>query len=161
MDAIDIWIGAGLGFLGTVITLLATRRKSRTETEKLIAETEEIRIKAQHDLQEQLNKLREQNASLFGQRDVERLEKDRLRLELNRLREDIELIRRELFVERQRNVMLSSELDVQRSNNQEKRKQIESLNYLLAEQQKAIDRYGVEIGVIKKQTGQLPARNER
>lgn len=162
LEIIAILGGAGIfGFLGTIVGQIAMRNKNKAETEKLIAETEHIRIEAQRQMQDQLDGLRSQNKHLFEERELERQAKEKLRDELNRLHNDIELIRKELFIERQRANMLLNELDAQRAGNMEKTVKIEGLQSLVSQQQKAIERYGVDIGVIKKQTGQLPPAPER
>lgn len=178
-----IFGGAGiLGFLGTVLTVLATRRKNKSEIEKLIAETETIRIDAQHKLQEQLNELRDQNNKLFLELDelreknkklyVEREEqreaKEKLRAELDRLHKGHDNLRQELQTERERNVYLNVELEkqrieakMQRDANINKTIQIEGLEALVAQHEKALSNIKSEFSTIKKQTGQLTAQWEQ
>lgn len=157
IEIIGVLGGAGLfGLVGTIIGWLVTRNKTLAETEKMIAETEQIRIEANLSMQKQLDGLRDANHKLFEERELEREAKDKLRSELNRLHEDIELIRRELHIERQRNNLLLNELDSQRASNSEKRIRINNLETLVQEQKQAIEKNGVDINAIKRKTGQLP-----
>jgi predicted nuclease with TOPRIM domain len=149
-----------LGFIGTLLSLIVNRRKNKTEVEKLIAETELARINAQHELQSQLDELREQNKRLFVDREIEREAKEKLRSELNRMHDKIENLSKELQTERERNVQLTSELERQRMSNQQKTIKIEGLEALASQHQKTIENINLELAKVRMQTGNLTQRLE-
>lgn len=160
VELVSLMVG-GTGVLGlfiTLITLPATRRKTKAETENLIAATEQIRIEAQHNLQEQLDELREQNKRLFVEREHEREAKEKLRAELNRVHEEQTLLRQELQAERIGKLKLTEDLEAQKKVSLDKVLMIDELQKQLEEQKKQIDTHGNEIAMIKHVTGQLPDR---
>ena len=131
--------GAGLlALLGTIITLLASRGRNRAEIEKLIAETEETRLKAQGELQDQLFELIEQNKKEHADREKER---DAKRFEINNLSKRIETLNEMLSNEQSRAIKLMSE-------NAQQQKTINTLETNFRSVQE-------DVKVIKKVTGQL------
>ena len=102
-DMLPMLLSAGvIGFLTSMISLWFGRRKTGAEVEKIVAETEALRLEAMRDIQMQVNELREANEKLFSARELLRQELDRVHAELSQLRQ-------ELQSERQRNIFLQEE----------------------------------------------------
>ena len=134
-EFVALVIGGGVfTFLGVVVTLVFTRKKSQAETdkaraeiEKLREESEEIKIKNENMRTEQMNSVMKQN------------------LELEKAREELKA---KLYIAIEEKLMLSQEMQRYRIELSENQRKFEEL---LATQHK-------DIVEIKKQTGQLPAQ---
>jgi len=149
---IDILLGAGLlGLIGTLLTLYFTRGKTAAEVEKLIAETERIRMDTIGDIQKQLDELRVANTELHEAR-------IRQRGELDRLHEEVELLRQELQSERSRNIKLTDELERQRNANADKTVQIVELRAQVDAHAQKLARFTSELTEVQRKTGQLHLR---
>lgn len=102
-DLLPVLLSAGvIGFLTSMISLWFGRRKTGAEVEKIIAETEVLRMESMRDIQMQLDNLRDSYDKLFQARELLRQELDRVHLELSQLRQ-------ELQSERSRNIFLQEE----------------------------------------------------
>ena len=134
-DFLGIVFGGGVfTFLGAVVTLFFTRKKSQAETDKARAEikkleeeAEKIKIENENMRTEQMNSVMKQN------------------VELEKAREELKA---KLYIANEQNLMLSKEMQRYRIELSENQRKLEDL---LKDQHK-------DIAEIKKQTGQLPAQ---
>jgi hypothetical protein len=134
-EFISLVLGGGIfTFLGVVVTLFFTRKKSQAETDKARAEikkleeeSEKIKIENENMRTEQMNSVMKQN------------------LDLEKAREELKA---KLYIANEEKLMLSQEMQRYRIELSENQRKFEEL---LVKQNK-------DIVEIKKQTGQLPAQ---
>jgi hypothetical protein len=134
-EFVALVIGGGMfTFLGVVVTLFFTRKKSQAETDKARAEikkleeeSEKIKIENENMRTEQMNSVMKQN------------------LDLEKAREELKA---KLYIANEEKLMLSQEMQRYRIELSENQRKFEEL---LVKQNK-------DIVEIKKQTGQLPAQ---
>lgn len=141
MEYLPFFFGAAglLGFLGTIITLLATKNKNKAETEKIKLETEEKMIALQAQLQDQIIALVEQGKKDYEEREKERVAK---RNEFDSLHKGQMQLREELQSERSRNIQLMSEKA--------------DMEKLIRRLESTLIQINKDVTTIKKNTGQLP-----
>jgi hypothetical protein len=150
LEIILALIGGGLfGFLGAILALFANRGKNKVEINKILEETELIRVNAQKEVQVVIQALQTQVDSLYKDLQDERAAK---RKEIDRMHQNIEQLQQALSIESGRNFRLTSEIDAIRKASFE--------NQLAAEKEiqtlkKALTGQSLAIGEIKKQTGNL------
>lgn len=160
-EIITLIIGGGFfGFLGAMVTLHYSRRKTKAEVENIIADTEAKRVKSYSDMLNQIDELREQNKKLFVEKETTEQVKNKLDERLTRMQETMEMLRRELQTEREGKMTMAREIIQLRETNSEREShilnqniRIEGLEALVTQHERTIAGYGKDIKTI--QTGNL------
>jgi ABC-type phosphate transport system auxiliary subunit len=129
-----LFSGGVFTFLGVVVTLIFTRKKSQAETDKAHAEIKKLEEEAEKIKIENENMRTGQMHALMKQN-----------LELEKAREELKA---KLYIANEEKLMLSQELQRYRIELTENQRKLEEI---LATQHK-------DIVEMKKQTGQLPAQ---
>jgi hypothetical protein len=139
-EILALIIGGGFfSFLGVIVTLWFTRRKSQAETEKTHAEIKKLKEEAEKlEIENQNMRMEQMNTVMKRSDDLEKAKEE---------------LKAKLYIANEEKLLLSQELHTQRIESNDLMKKLSASQKIIEE---SLASQNKDIAEIKKKTGQLP-----